>query len=100
MWARVKGKTENDLLALGFKGAYMFRPGIIQPMDGIKSKTKSYRIFYSVAGLLLPLMKRLFPGYVTSTRELGRAMIAVAREGYLSPVIEAGEIGRIAAEAR
>jgi uncharacterized protein YbjT (DUF2867 family) len=100
MWARVKGQTENALLRLGFKGAYMFRPGAIQPMDGIKSKTKSYRVLYAIAGPILPLLKRLFPKYVTSTRELGRAMITVVREGYPNPIIEAEEIGRIAAEAR
>jgi uncharacterized protein YbjT (DUF2867 family) len=99
MWARVKGQTENALLRLGFKGAYMFRPGLIQPLDGIKSKTKSYWALYTVVAPILPLMKRLFPKYVTSTRELGRAMIAVAREGYPKPIIEADEIGRIAAEA-
>ncbi|MCU1323642.1 MAG: epimerase [Acidobacteriaceae bacterium] len=97
MWARVKGQTENALLGLGFKGAYMFRPGMIQPLDGIQSKTKSYRILYSAIGPLLPLLKRLFPKYVTSTQEVGRAMLAVARNGYGKPLIEADEIGRIAA---
>ncbi|CAN5725736.1 epimerase [soil metagenome] len=96
MWARVKGQTENALLGLGFKGAYMFRPGMIQPLDGIQSKTKSYRILYSILGPLLPLLKRLFPKYVTSTQEVGRAMIAVAKHGYAKTVIEADEIGAIA----
>ncbi len=61
MWARVKGKTENALLGLPFKSAYMFRPGIIQPLHGIRSKTKVYQAFYSVLGPLLPVLKRLFP---------------------------------------
>jgi len=96
MWARVKGQTENELLGMGFRGAYMFRPGMIQPLDGIKSKTKSYRLLYSVVGPVLPLFKKMFPKYVTSTQELGRAMIAVAKRGYAKSVIEADEIGAIA----
>jgi hypothetical protein len=92
MWARVKGQTENELLALGFKGAYMFRPGAIMPMDGIRSKTAVYQFFYTVLGPVMPLLKRMFPKYVTSTRELGRAMIAVAKGGFKERVIEAGDI--------
>jgi uncharacterized protein YbjT (DUF2867 family) len=97
MWARVKGKTENDLLGLGFKGAYMFRPGAIMPMDGIRSKTKMYQAMYTVLGPVMPLMRRMFPRYVTTTRELGRAMIRVAKRGYEKKVIEVGDIGRIGA---
>jgi uncharacterized protein YbjT (DUF2867 family) len=96
MWARVKGQTENELLGLGFKGAYMFRPGGIVPMDGIRSKTKLYQTFYTILGPVLPLLKRMFPRYVTTTRELGRAMIRVAKVGFEKKVIEAGDIGRIA----
>ncbi len=96
MWARVKGQTENELLALGFKGAYMFRPGGIVPMDGIRSKTKVYQVFYTILGPVLPLLQRMFPRYVTTTRELGRAMIRVAKVGFEKKVIEAGDIGRIA----
>ncbi len=97
MWARVKGQTENALLGMGFRGASMFRPGVIQPLDGIESKTKSYRVMYAVLGPLLPMAKKLFPKYVTSTEELGRAMIAVAKRGYEKGVIEAEEIRVIAA---
>jgi uncharacterized protein YbjT (DUF2867 family) len=61
MWARVKGKTENALLRLPFKAAYMFRPGIIEPVDGAKSKTRSYRILYMVAKPLLPLLRWALP---------------------------------------
>src|ERR1700735_3429374 len=61
MWARVKGKTENALLRLPFKAAYMFRPGFIQPLDGIRSKTTVYRVFYIVAKPLLPMLRRVFP---------------------------------------
>src|SRR6202790_3161365 len=88
MWARVKGKTENDLLRLPFKAAYMFRPAVIVPLDGIKSKTKVYQLFYSVLGPLLPILNGRFPKYVTTTRQLGRAMIKVARYGATKPVLE------------
>jgi uncharacterized protein YbjT (DUF2867 family) len=98
MWARVKGKTENDLLELGFKGAYMFRPGGIVPMDGIRSKTKAYQMLYSLLGPVMPLLKRMFPQYVTTTRELGRAMVRVAKVGYEKKVIEAGDIAGIGSE--
>jgi uncharacterized protein YbjT (DUF2867 family) len=77
MWARVKGRTENDLLKLPFR-AYMFRPGFIQPLHGAVSKTRSYRIAYTVLGPVLPLLRRLAPNHVTSTEQLARAMLAVA----------------------
>jgi uncharacterized protein YbjT (DUF2867 family) len=96
-WTRVKGQTENELLRMGFKAAYMLRPGIIQPLDGIRSKTKSYRVMYALIEPILPLAKRFFPKYVTSTAEMGRAMIRVAKEGNPKPVIEALDIHRIGA---
>ncbi|MFE6860097.1 NAD-dependent epimerase/dehydratase family protein [Nocardia sp. NPDC057668] len=80
MWARVKGKTENDLLALPFR-AYMFRPGFIQPKDGVISKTPLYRAAYAVTGPLIPVLKRLAPNIVNDNREIGRAMISVAESG-------------------
>jgi uncharacterized protein YbjT (DUF2867 family) len=89
MWARVKGETENALLKLPFKAAYMFRPGFIQPLDGIQSKTKSYRILYALTEPLFPLLRWLFPGSTTDTRQIGQAMLRVAREGYTEPVLEA-----------
>jgi hypothetical protein len=95
MWARVKGRTENALLALPFKAAYMFRPGFIQPLHGIKSKTRAYRIFYAVTGPLLPLLKTFFPQYVTTTERLGRAMIAVAKKGYPKKVLEMRDINSV-----
>ena len=91
-WARVKGRTENALLALPFKSAYMFRPGFIQPRHGIKSKTKSYRVFYIVLGPFLPALKAIFPRSVTTTEQLGRAMIAVAKHGYPKKVLEMRDI--------
>jgi len=91
MWARVKGRTENALLRLPLK-AFMFRPGLIQPLHGIRSKTPLYRIFYSVSAPLLPILKRLFPRSITTTEELGRAMIKVAREGAPKRVLETEDI--------
>src|SRR6202162_683573 len=76
MWARVKGRTENALLKMPLK-AYMFRPGYIQPMHGIKSKTKLYSAAYTVVAPLYPLLRRLAPKYVTTTEQLGRAEICV-----------------------
>ncbi|HZL20578.1 MAG TPA: NAD(P)H-binding protein [Polyangia bacterium] len=81
MWARVKGETENALLALPFKAAYMFRPGIIQPLHGVKSKTKLYRAAYVVAAPLFPILKRLVPKHLTTSEQVGRAMLAIAKRG-------------------
>ena len=67
MWARVKGKTENALLALPFKAAFMLRPAYIQPLRGVQSKTPQYRMFYAVLGPLYPLLRRLAPRYVTTS---------------------------------
>ena len=92
MWARVKGKTENDLLKLPFKAAYMFRPGAIQPLHGIRSKTKLYQTFYTILNPILPLLKSWFPQYITTTEELGRAMLRVAKTGYSKPILETTDI--------
>jgi uncharacterized protein YbjT (DUF2867 family) len=92
MWARVKGATENALLALPFRSAYMFRPGMIQPLDGIRSKTPAYRILYLLVGWLLPLLHLLFPRSIVTTRELGRAMLSVVRAGWPNPVLEPKDI--------
>jgi uncharacterized protein YbjT (DUF2867 family) len=81
MWARVKGKTENDLLKMPFRAAYMFRPGYIQPLHGIRTKTGWYGALYAVMGPLYSIWKRLLPRYVTTTECVGRAMLNVARHG-------------------
>jgi uncharacterized protein YbjT (DUF2867 family) len=94
MWARVKGETENALLAMGFKAAYMFRPGVIVPLDGITSKTKLYRGMYAVMRPVLPLLLRWFPQAVTTTELMGRAMLAVAKHGYAQAVLEARDIAK------
>jgi uncharacterized protein YbjT (DUF2867 family) len=84
MWARVKGKTENALLAMPFARAYMFRPGFIQPEEGVISKTPLYRAIYAVSSPLFPVLKALFPRAVSSSGQVARAMLEVAKRG--SPV--------------
>ena len=99
MWARIKGKTENALLAMPFKAAYMFRPGYIQPMHGVQTKTQWYGTMYAIISPLYPLLKRLFPGYVTSTEQLGRAMISVAKTSATKRVLESNDINDISAKS-
>jgi len=91
-WARVKGRTENALLGLPFKAAYMFRPGLIRPLNGIRSKTKSYRVLYAVAGPILPLLQWVFPAAIASTETIGRAMIEVAKHGAAKRILESPDI--------
>jgi uncharacterized protein YbjT (DUF2867 family) len=95
MWARVKGKTENDLLKMPFRAAYMFRPGYIQPLHGIRTKTKWYGALYAVMGPLYPLWKRLLPNYVTTTECVGRVMINVARKGAPKRFLENRDINSL-----
>ena len=95
MWARVKGKTENDLLKLPFKAAYMFRPAGIQPLHGVRSKTGWINAVYAVTAPLLAVMVRVTPNYMTTSERLGRAMIKVARDGYPKPILESVDINAI-----
>jgi uncharacterized protein YbjT (DUF2867 family) len=95
MWARVKGKTENALLRLPFKAAYMFRPAGIMALYGIRSKTRIYRFFYAVLGPLLPAMKKFLPKYVTTTEQVGLAMLKVAKQGFPKPVLENSDINLV-----
>lgn len=92
MWTRVKGKTENALLRLPFKAAYMFRPGFIQPMHGIQSRTPLYRRFYAVTGPLFPVLRRFFPNQILTTEELGRAMLLAAKRGAPKHILETSDI--------
>jgi uncharacterized protein YbjT (DUF2867 family) len=92
MWARVKGKTENALLRLPFKGVYLFRPGFIEPMHGIKSKTRSYRILYSLSKPVLPVLRWMFPSYILTTEDIGQAMLAVANNGAPRQILETKDI--------
>jgi uncharacterized protein YbjT (DUF2867 family) len=95
MWARVKGRTENALLALPFKAAVMFRPGLIRPLHGIKSRTRLYRFSYAVLGPLFPVIGALLPKTVTTTEAVGRAMLAVAKGGAPRPVLETPDINAL-----
>ena len=96
MWARVKGKTENQLLRLPFKAAYMFRPGYIQPLKGVKSKVRLFRMIYTAFGPLYPVLKTLLPQAVTTTENVGRAMLRVASDGYSKQVLENRDINALA----
>jgi uncharacterized protein YbjT (DUF2867 family) len=88
MWARVKGKTENDLAKLPFKAVYNFRPGIIEPTKGLKNALK----FYHWLGWLIPLIRALAPKTISSLKELGLAMINVSAKGYEKQVLEVMDI--------
>lgn len=96
MWARVKGKTENDILKMGFKDAYMFRPGIIQPLKGIKSRTKLYQFFYDWFGWLLPIIKGISKHSMTTTTNIGMAMIDVHLNGNEKKHLYNKDINKIA----
>ena len=95
MWARVKGKTENDISAMPFKATYMFRPGFIQPMKGIKTKTKLYAALYVVFKPLYLILKH-FPSTATNSTNVGLAMINVLKENYASGILDNRKINEIA----
>jgi uncharacterized protein YbjT (DUF2867 family) len=97
MWARVKGRTENTLLSMPFRAAYMFRPGLVIPLHGLRSSTRWYNVVYAIMKPVLPILRRLAPSVVTTTDELSRAMLAVARNGYPTHVLEMADIIRIGA---
>ncbi|MES2151319.1 MAG: NAD-dependent epimerase/dehydratase family protein [Pseudomonadota bacterium] len=99
MWERVRGKTENALLALPFRGVYILRPGMIQPLHGVVSKTASYRIFYTLTKPLLPLLRALLPSQVLSTPQIGQAMLAAVRHGAAKRVLESADIDRLSRRA-
>lgn len=96
MWARVKGRTENALQRLPFKAVYLFRPGVIQPLNGLRSKTVLYRSIYTALGPLLSLMHRLWPNLIATTETVGNAMLNAARRGAAKPVQESRDIHALA----
>lgn len=96
MWARIKGETENALLRLPLN-AFMFRPGFVRPRPGVRSKTRVYRIFYSLLLPLYPLLKRVASAHVTTSESVGRAMTAVVTSGYERRVLENTDINELAA---
>lgn len=95
MWARVKGRTENELLRLPFAAAYMLRPGLIVPRHGIESTVRWTRLAYAATKPLHGAMLRLLPRHVTSTDRLGRVMIEIARNGYHDAVLETSDIDAV-----
>jgi uncharacterized protein YbjT (DUF2867 family) len=97
MWARVKGRTENSLLRLPFRAAYMFRPGFIEAVHGIRSRTTLYRIFYLIGRPVFPLIRRAFPNQVLTTEDIGRAMLNAERRGYSKRVLEPPDIRALVA---
>jgi uncharacterized protein YbjT (DUF2867 family) len=97
MWARIRGKTENHLLRLSAK-CFVFRPGYIQPMKGVRSKTRLYQTLYDIFGWLYPVLRRVVPKHVTTTENVGRAMIEVAAAGYSRRVLENADINFLAAK--
>jgi hypothetical protein len=99
MWARVKGRTENALLALPFRAAFMFRPGFIQPVKGVRSKTRWYQALYAIAAPLYPVLHRLFPQVSTTTASLGRALIRVAADGYSKRILYSRDINALGGTA-
>jgi uncharacterized protein YbjT (DUF2867 family) len=94
MWARVKGRTENSLLGLPFK-AVMFRPGLIRPLHGIRSKTRLYRVVYALMWPVFPVLEWF--GLLTTTERVGKAMLRVAREGSPRPILSNRDINELAA---
>jgi uncharacterized protein YbjT (DUF2867 family) len=96
MWARVKGRTENALLAMGFRAAYMLRPGFIQPVKGVRSKTAWYQAFYTAVRPLSPLVCRMLPGLATTTAALGQAMIKLAAGRFPRGIVTTRDINRLA----
>jgi uncharacterized protein YbjT (DUF2867 family) len=97
MWSRVKGEAENAIFALTLKGKYAFRPGIIQPLHGVASRTPLYRFFYVALGWMFPIWRALSPDSITTTERVGRAMLWVARHGYEKQVLESPDINAAAA---
>jgi uncharacterized protein YbjT (DUF2867 family) len=92
MWARVKGRTENVLRRLPFKAVFLFRPGIIQPVNGERSRTTLYRVVYTVLAPIAPLLQRLFPRQILTTESIADAMLNAVRHGAPKAVLEVADI--------
>ena len=95
MWVRVRGRTENELPRLRFQTVCVFRPGAIQALDGIVSRTPLYRWIYFAFAPLFFLLQRFAPGLVTTTRQVGQAMILVAQRGAPKPILESSDINAV-----
>jgi uncharacterized protein YbjT (DUF2867 family) len=94
MWARVRGRAENALFRLPFR-AFVFRPALIRPLHGIKSRTRLYNAVYVTIAPVMPLLGHLFPGHVTTTEQIGRAMLRVAREGFPRKILHTADINSL-----
>jgi uncharacterized protein YbjT (DUF2867 family) len=92
MWARVKGKTENALMRLGFQKVYNFRPGFMRPTPG-QHNIKSY---YKVIGWMYPFLRVLLPNQVSTMSDVGLAMINCVLKGYPKQVLEIRDINSLA----
>lgn len=92
MWTRVKGKTENDLLKMGFKQAYMFRPGAIIPVKGVEPSSKMYKVLINNLSWLLKLIKKIAPDSVVDSAQIGQAMINSHQKGYDKKVLNPKDI--------
>lgn len=100
MWARVRGQTENALLRSGLRQVAIFRPAMIVPEAGIRSRTRSYRLLYAVLRPLLAPLQRLFPGSVLSTGIIGQAMLNAVRHGIPQPILAPAQINQLARAGR
>ena len=92
MWARVKRKTEEALSVMPFKEVYVFRPGMIQPMHGIRSRTRMYNVLYPILYPLLLVSKLVIPKFVTNTERVGQAMLRISKKGFPKKVLENPDI--------
>ena len=88
MWARVKGKTENDLMRLPFKQVYNFRPAAIEATKGLKNTLPYYKYF----AWLIPVIRLVAPKYIIRLKEIGIAMIKTVTKGYEKPILEVTDI--------
>lgn len=95
MWARVKGMAENAVLRAPFRASYVFRPGYIQPLHGVTSRTNWYRVFYVITRPVMPSLVRLMPKYATTTEQIGRAMLGVAKRGAPKRVLQTADINAV-----
>ena len=97
MWARVKGETEAALKALPFKAAVMFRPGLIQPIKGVKPTSRLFSVMLTALGFMFPLMRAVAPNTVTTTERMGRAFINVAQDGTDKLILDPVDINQLGA---
>ncbi len=100
MWARIKGKTENEIFKMKFRNAYVIRPAFIQPKDGIKSRTRLYRWLYIAFKPFMPLIRLFAPKSVITTRALGKVMVQVARQGAAKKLLESADLVALARDLK